>query len=52
MTSRKLSSGSKTFMLPLLWVVLLIATYWVLSDWESLPNVLASVKAGFLHWSV
>jgi hypothetical protein len=39
-------------MLPLVWVALLIAMYWVLSEWQSLPNVLASVKAGFLHWSV
>ena len=52
MGSRKISSGSRNFMLPLVWVALLIAMYWVLSDWQSLPNALASVKAGFFHWSV
>jgi hypothetical protein len=39
-------------MLPLLWVALLIATYWLLAEWPTLPNMFATIKAGFLHWSV
>jgi hypothetical protein len=37
-------------MLPLLWVFLLVATYWILAEWKALPAVLATLKAGFLHW--
>jgi hypothetical protein len=44
------TSPSRSFMLPLLWVFLLIATYWLLSEWRDLPAFLAALKAAFLHW--
>ena len=50
MAARRISTGSRGFLLPLLWVFLLVATYWLLAEWQSLPNLLASMKAGFPHW--
>lgn len=49
MAARKTSPSGRSFMLPLLWVILLIAVYWLLSEWRSLPSLLASLKLGFLH---
>ena len=52
MAMRKISPTGRSFMLPLLWVVLLLVTYVVLSQWEALPSIFTSMKAGFFHWSV
>ncbi len=36
-------------MLPLLWVFVLIAAYWLLAEWHTLSGLLASLRLGFLH---
>jgi hypothetical protein len=51
MALRKAHQGSRALALSLLWVCLLIACYWVLSEWQHLPRMLSTLKAG-LHWPV
>ncbi len=49
MPPRKETSGTRAYAVPLLWVILLIACYWLLADWPDLSKLLASFKTGF-HW--
>ncbi|MBS0642765.1 MAG: hypothetical protein JSS43_23115 [Proteobacteria bacterium] len=49
MAMRKTIPSGRSFMLPLLWVFLLIAAYWVLAEWQMLPGMLAAFKASVFH---
>ncbi len=49
MPARKTSTSGRSFMLPLLWVFVLIAVYWLLTEWRALPGLLATIKAGLFH---
>jgi hypothetical protein len=49
MPLRKTSSSGRSFMLPLLWVFFLIALYWLLTEWQMLPGILAAAKAGLFR---
>ncbi len=49
MAARKTSPSGRSFMLPLLWVFVLIAIYWLLVEWRTLPGIVAAIKAGLLH---
>ena len=43
---REISSG-KSFGMPLLGIVLLLASYWVLSDWHQLPVLFSETLTNF-----
>jgi hypothetical protein len=47
--SRKEDRGAKAFALPLLGIVLLLASYWVLADWEQLPLLISGALAS-AYW--
>lgn len=41
--------GTRSFAMPLLGVVVLLAFYWVLSDWHALPVMISTTLTNF-HW--
>ncbi len=41
-TSRKEVRGSRVYTAPLFGIIVLLASYLLLSDWERVPNLLAS----------
>jgi hypothetical protein len=47
--SRKETRGGRAFAMPLFGVVLLLASYWLLADWQNVPAMIRSVFAG-MHW--
>ena len=47
--SRKEARGGKAFAAPLFGVVLLLAFYWLLTDWQNLPAMLNSAITA-VHW--
>jgi hypothetical protein len=47
--SRREVRGGAAFAAPLLGVVLLLATYWLLADWPNVPAMLSSALAA-VHW--
>lgn len=49
MALRKTTPSGRNLMLPLLWVLLLIATYWLLAEWHALPHMLAALSANFVR---
>lgn len=48
--SRKETRGGRAFAFPLLGIVLLLACYWVLTDWQEMPTIINSALAS-VHWS-
>jgi uncharacterized RDD family membrane protein YckC len=54
--SRKETRGSRAFAFPLLGIVLLLACYWVLTDWQNMPTIINSALASVpnalasVHW--
>jgi hypothetical protein len=49
MSPRKETHGSRAYAIPLFWVFILMAAYWLLVEWPDLPRMLASLKSG-IHW--
>jgi hypothetical protein len=47
--SRKEMRGSRAFTFPLFGIVLLLACYWLLADWQEVPGIVNSALAA-LHW--
>lgn len=49
MTSRRRDENgpntARTYLMPLAWIVALVASYWVLADWQSLPELISSAIA-------
>lgn len=37
--------GARTYLAPLAWIAALMASYWVLADWQSLPELIANTIA-------
>jgi hypothetical protein len=49
MAARKSSSTGRSFLLPLLWILLLLAVYWLLIEWRSLPGLVSTLELGFFR---
>ncbi len=47
--SRKEARGGRAFAAPLFGVALLIAFYWLLTDWQNVPDIISSALA-VIHW--
>ena len=47
--SRKETRGGKAFAFPLFGIALLLAFYWVLADWHSMPALIGGALAA-VHW--
>lgn len=39
------SLGFRAFLAPVAWIVALIASYWLLADWQTLPGLVSSAIA-------
>ncbi len=39
------SPGRRAFVVPLAWIVALLASYWVIVDWQSLPTLISEAFA-------
>jgi hypothetical protein len=37
--------SGRAFAVPVLWIVVLLAGYWVISDWQSLPRLFTDTLA-------
>jgi hypothetical protein len=42
---RKDEVSGRTFAAPLLWIIVLLAGYWLLADWQDVPQLIASAVA-------
>ena len=42
----KRANPSRAFLMPVMWIVALVASYWVLADWQTLPNLISNAIAG------
>jgi hypothetical protein len=49
--SRKDARGGRAFAFPLFGIMLLLACYWVLADWQDMPRIISDTLAA-LHWPV
>ena len=47
--SRNEARGVKAFAFPLFGIVLLLACYWILADWQDMPTLLSDALAT-VHW--
>ena len=47
--SRKEARGSRAFAFPLFGIVVLLTFYWLLADWQAVPEILNSALAA-VHW--
>ena len=43
--TRKDGSGNHGYAAPVVWIVLLLCGYWVISEWNSLPALISSAIA-------
>jgi hypothetical protein len=43
--------GGRAFTVPLFGIVLLLACYWVLADWQQMPTIINSALLA-VHWPV
>ncbi len=48
-TSRKEERGSRAYTMPLFGIIVLLACYWLLADWEEVPGIVRSVL-NVVHW--
>ena len=39
------SPGRRAFLVPVAWIVALLASYWVLVDWQSVPVLISDALA-------
>jgi len=35
----------RAFLVPVVWIVALVASYWVLADWQTLPGLISNALA-------
>jgi hypothetical protein len=49
--ARKEGKGRGSFAIPLIWIAMLLATYFILAQWQALPSFFVSM-AGVVHWPV
>jgi hypothetical protein len=47
--SRKEPRGVRAFAFPLFGIAALLLAYWLLSDWQHLPDIVGSA-VGAMHW--
>jgi hypothetical protein len=47
--SRKETRGGRAFAFPLFGIVLLLACYWVLAQWQEMPTLINDALAS-VHW--
>jgi hypothetical protein len=47
--SRKETRGGRAFAFPLFGIVILLASYWVLADWQDVPAIISGALAS-MHW--
>jgi hypothetical protein len=47
---RKEIRGSRAFAVPLFGIVVLLALYWVLMDWQYVPEIIGSALATAHYW--
>jgi hypothetical protein len=47
--SRKEQRGGRAFAAPLIGIIFLLACYWVLADWQSMPSMVNSALAS-MRW--
>jgi len=47
--SRKEARGGRAFAFPLFGIVVLLAFYWLLADWQEVPAMINSTLA-VVHW--
>jgi hypothetical protein len=47
--SRKETRGGRVFAFPLFGIVLLLACYWILADWQDMPTMINTALAA-VHW--
>ncbi len=38
--------GARAFVAPVLWIAALVAGYWVIADWQSLPDLISATLPG------
>jgi hypothetical protein len=49
--ARKVGKGKASFAIPLIWIAMLLASYFVLAQWQVLPSFFVST-VGMVHWPV
>ena len=48
--SRKETRGSRAYTVPLFGIVVLLACYWVLADWQQVPAFISSTLSALHFW--
>ncbi len=46
-TSRKAEYSGRTFAVPMVLILALLVSYWLLTDWHTLPRLIDSALAAF-----
>jgi hypothetical protein len=49
--SRRAAHGGRAFAIPLFGVMVLLASYWLLADWQNVPTRISSAFAT-MHWPI
>lgn len=49
-TPRKQMRGSRAFAVPLFGIVVLLALYWLLTEWHQVPEIIGSALAAVHYW--
>lgn len=44
--SNRSGPGARAFVGPVLWIAALLTGYWVLADWQSLPELISAALPG------
>jgi hypothetical protein len=47
--SRKETRGSRAFAFPVFGIIVLLACYWVLAEWQQMPTIINDALAS-MHW--
>jgi hypothetical protein len=47
--ARKEGKGRNSFAMPLIWIAMLLASYFILAQWQVLPSFFVST-VGAMHW--
>jgi len=47
--SRRETRGGKAFAIPLFGVIFLLASYWLLADWQNVPAIISSALSA-MRW--
>lgn len=42
---RKDEFSGRAFAMPVLWIIVLLAGYWLISDWQELPQIFSATLA-------